>query len=293
MNDIIIPIRLKAGTKTAYETANEPLLYGEVAIVYDGVKPKIKVGNLAEDVFGDLPYFGGGAAIGDEVTGGTAGSVLFVDVDGKLGQSANYFRYDAEDRLFLGGATLEGRLSIKASTSNGWEYSVRIVDSNDVNLFAFRNDGYFTLGGSGINSIIDLQGSGPYSGIYSPAYSSVSNNIIRYEDYSGNTRMFLDMSSRTKGFLGINNTAPIAVIDVKAETALDTVAIFRGVAFQENNLTEWRSNSSLLARVSPLGHLFVPVVDSVLYKQNGVSGFTGMGAFTNFTISGGIITAAS
>jgi hypothetical protein len=56
---------------------------------------------------------GGGMAIGDPVTGGTAGSVLFVDGAGDLGQDPTNFNYDDSNRLFV----MQNMASVTISTS--------------------------------------------------------------------------------------------------------------------------------------------------------------------------------
>lgn len=69
-------------------------------------------------------------------------------------------------------------------------------------------------------------------------------------------------------------------------TNIVTMAI-KAVASQTNDLTQWRaSNDSVLASVSSTGD----ITGATLNADNG---FTGTGAYTNFTIVNGIITAAS
>lgn len=55
----------------------------------------------------------GGMAIGDAVTGGTAGSVLFVDASGNLGQdNANFFWNDTTNKLGVGTNNPGGKVSV-------------------------------------------------------------------------------------------------------------------------------------------------------------------------------------
>lgn len=89
---------------------------------------------------------GGGLNIGDPVGSGTAGSVLFVDASGDLGQdNANFFWDDANDRLGLGTATPGGRLEIVGAedvvqllvTGHSTQTSAafRVEDDSNVDVF--------------------------------------------------------------------------------------------------------------------------------------------------------------
>jgi len=149
------------------------LLTGISQLGYSGNAGLFLKVNATEDGFEFSAAGSSGISIGDSIGSGTAGSVLFLGASGVLAQDNTNLLWDyTNNRLLLGGATLEARLSIKASTSNSSEHALRIVDSNNINLFRFRNDGYFVIGGAGTNSGIDIQGTGTYAGIYSPAYSS-------------------------------------------------------------------------------------------------------------------------
>lgn len=87
------PIQLRRGTLAEWQDVNPALLYGEVAIAFDGPKPKVKIGNIDNDNFNDLPWMGGSAEIGAEVVGGLPNSIPYVNASGLL-SNTNNLQYD-------------------------------------------------------------------------------------------------------------------------------------------------------------------------------------------------------
>lgn len=126
-------------------------------------------------------------------SGGVIGMELFTNTDVRRG----FFTMNVNT----------GEIRIGGDTGG---YRPRIV-SNGIDALLFDNTGNVIVGTGVASSQLVIGGSGALAGVYSPAYNSVASNIIAYKDYTGNTRMTLDMSSTTKGDLIIAGTGSIAI----------------------------------------------------------------------------------
>lgn len=105
------------------------------------------------------------------------------------GSTPGYFTGSANGTLIAG------------NTASGFSGDLLNLQIAGVGKFKIKSTGGIDLGGSGDNTQIVILGDGTYAGMYSPAYSSSSTNIINFKDYNGNQRMTLNMSSGSAGHL--------------------------------------------------------------------------------------------
>lgn len=83
---------------------------------------------------------GSGMAIGGTVTGGLAGSVLFVDTNGNLGQdNAHFYWDDANDKLGVGTSAPTGQLQVNSTAAGNIALIVKGASSQSGNLQQWRD----------------------------------------------------------------------------------------------------------------------------------------------------------
>jgi hypothetical protein len=129
-----------------------------------------------------------GIAIGDTITGGTAGRVLFVDVDGKLGQDSGLFWHADTKRLII---------------TNG-------VGTTQLGAGSSGADIILSTGGTVYTSAI-------WSSIFGPRGSG---EAFSWSDWDGNPLMTLiTATGATKGNVGIGTSSPTSFADIAASTA--------------------------------------------------------------------------
>ncbi len=84
---------------------------------------------------------GGDIAIGGDISGGTVGSILFVDTSGNLGQdNASFFWDDTNNRLGILDATPDATLDVAGSTHLGSSTSHRVTITGELLLGSLASD---------------------------------------------------------------------------------------------------------------------------------------------------------
>ncbi|MGN6439063.1 MAG: hypothetical protein ACTHMM_21145 [Agriterribacter sp.] len=116
-------------------------------------------------------------------------------------------RIDTSGNLLLGTTTATGKLSITGTGTTGSTANIDVVNSAGTNVFRVRDDSTLLLGSGITNAQLIINSTNSTAGVFSPAYSSGSANIINYKNFSGVSRMTLDMTG-SLGLLGINTTVP-------------------------------------------------------------------------------------
>ncbi|MBX2925973.1 MAG: hypothetical protein KF746_27505 [Chitinophagaceae bacterium] len=116
-------------------------------------------------------------------------------------------RIDASGNLLLGTTTATGKLSITGTGTTGSTANINVVNSAGTNVFRVSDDSTLLLGSGITNAQLIINSTSSSAGVFSPSYSSGSANIINYKNFSGVSRMTLDMTGSI-GLLGINTTAP-------------------------------------------------------------------------------------
>jgi hypothetical protein len=147
---------------------------------------------------------------------GVSGAIQFSNGSAFASDAANLFWDDTNNRLGVGLNNPTATTQIKGASTGSGTNSFIVQDSAGTNLMSVRDDGILSLFTSSKTGQLDIQG-GSNSGIYSKAYSSQSDNIIRYKDYNGNQAMMLTMTGLGSGSLTVNNgiTSLGATIGIK------------------------------------------------------------------------------
>jgi hypothetical protein len=135
---------------------------------------------------------------------GVSGAIQFSNGSAFASDAANLFWDDTNNRLGVGTNAPSATTQIKGASTGSGTNSFIVQDSAGTNLMSVRDDGILSLFTSSKTGQLDIQG-GANSGIYSKAYSSQSDNIIRYKDYNGNQAMMLTMTGSGSGSLTVNN----------------------------------------------------------------------------------------
>jgi trimeric autotransporter adhesin len=135
---------------------------------------------------------------------GVAGAIQFSNGSAFASDASNLFWDDTNNRLGVGLNNPSATTHIKGAGTGSGTNSFIVQDSAGTNLISVRDDGILSLFTSAKTGQLDIQG-GVNSGIYSKAYSSQSDNIIRYKDYNGNQAMMLTMTGSGTGNLTVNN----------------------------------------------------------------------------------------
>jgi len=135
---------------------------------------------------------------------GVSGAIQFSNGSAFASDAANLFWDDTNNRLGIGLNNPTATTQIKGASTGSGTNSFIVQDSAGTNLMSVRDDGILSLFTSSKTGQLDIQG-GANSGIYAKAYSSQSDNIIRYKDYNGNQAMMLTMTGSGTGSLTVNN----------------------------------------------------------------------------------------
>jgi hypothetical protein len=163
--------------------------------------------------------------------------------------------YDDGTNVGIGLTNPSAFMHIKMNTTDSTVYGLKIENSAGGNLMYVRGNGAIYFGSGSLTTQVIIDSTNVYAGFYGNSYSSDTDNIIKYKDWSGNQRMTLDMSSGTNGKLGITDTTPDAQLDVEIALASNTGLIVQGAASQTANLTEWRNSSgSALSYIDANGY---------------------------------------
>jgi len=187
----------------------------------------------------------GGGAIGDPVTSGTSGSLLFVDASGNLAQdNSNLFWDDANDRLGIGTNSPSKSIDILTSASWGGINVTNTHSGSGARIFLNNNDAdiaTFEMYGSGAGAGFAKQGGfGSSTGIVIYSNSTVGSggsDSISFRT-GGYNAVQEKMRILSNGNLGIGETTPLAKLHVDSG-AIGTVGqIIKGVAGQTANLLE-------------------------------------------------------
>jgi len=222
---------------------------------------------------------GGGDSI--YTADGTISSSRIVNVNSLL------LTFDNSSMLNKGTNTLVGTTNFE------------LQNSASTSLLKVQNDGSTTIGGdTQIDGTltIDNQGATPAVGIdlwYNPVLGGTSHDI-KFSTVNGGFEV-----GRIKSLWNGNSDVSLILGDF---TDLETLHIRGGkVGIRESNPTAQlhvkgtgttSGTTALLVQNATPAELFKITDDGSLYTV-GFQGFTGTGAYTNFTIKNGIITAAS
>lgn len=161
--------------------------------------------------------------IGDEISGGISGSVLFLGASGVLTQSPARLSYSDADGLTVNpSGTIVGGFTAGANIK-GADPTFRITQGN----YGF---GYFASGDVGY-------------------FMQTTNNWAGVTSFGG-LKMGIPYWAFGSAFV------PEAIIHSKARVATDIVSIFQGTDSQSANLTEWQDVSgNILSRVDSSGNV--------------------------------------
>lgn len=196
---------------------------------------------------------GGGMAIADPVTGGTDGSVLFVDAGDLQEDNANFFWNNTTNRLGIATTTPFAPIHVYGNSSAGLQ---------------------LLAGAFGLQSAADDNGFVTINAYYDGAIKRIKDGAGGYIQFAGGNLYFAHFGSGTAGssasivysifgssagYVGIGNQSPAAMLDVNSTNASQPVIISRGASGQTGDLTQWQNNSStVLSRVKANGDLEVP-----------------------------------
>ena len=204
------------------------------------------------------------------------------------------------DRLGVGVPVPTARVDIQGSGSTTATTALMVRNSSGGVLFKVRDDGYVTLGSAGTNTGIDVQGTGSYSGIYSPAYSPASNELFVLKKYSNSvTQAKFDFTTSGSPKFGFGeNITPLAGIHNAINTTASTPSmLLSGTGYSGGTATT--TKPTLL--IEPTGTTSTGWSTSgTKLGINAESGFTGnlldlqvTGASSFKVTSGGAVTGAS
>lgn len=175
----------------------------EGSIIYDTTTQSVKFSNGS--IFANIASGGGsGGNIGDAVTGGTPGSLLFVDTGPVLAQdNANLFWNASSLLLGLGTNTPTVKLDLVAN-AGAPAMKVQNLDPNGYSVINFYDDT-----GAHKNAVgyANLGGAGPWAG---NAYMQVGAPFL-LTDVAGN--ILLSVNDATS-FVGIGTGTPSEKLDV-------------------------------------------------------------------------------
>lgn len=188
---------------------------------------------LTNDGSGNLSWAagggGGGMSIGGTVTGGTAGSVLFVGTGPVLAQdNANLFWDDANNRLGINTATPAATVEIAAGTTTIPALQISSTSSGAANTTALT-----VSVTSGTTGGTDVGVSGSISGASTVGYTTVGAQGI-----NGTTQTILDQTLATGGGPvgvrgiagGVNNSGRQATTGPLSPACRGNTAVFGYVA---------------------------------------------------------------
>ncbi len=201
---------------------------------------------------------GGGGTIGD-ATGGTAGSVLFVDASGDLGQdNANFFWDDTNNRLGIGTASPSSKLHV-TQTLDAANRAAIFDSPQSTTVFTNTYAGFYIINSDTTNNNyarIDLgDGSNPAS---ASVVAKLIDHTNDYGDLSFWTRSAGGFTEKltvlSAGNVGINATSPGAQLQVNAGASTTIGQIVKGAASQTANLQEWQNSAgTVLSSISASG----------------------------------------
>ena len=158
-------------------------------------------------------------------------------------------------------------LNATETALNSMTHNLMDLQVGGVSKFLVNNIGGLSLGSGSSDTQLIINSTGSYAGIYSPAYSPNSTDLLTMRNYaSGALQVQFNFTSSTNPIIKLGGTTS------------SFPAIKRSAATLQVRLADDSDYATLHAKT---------------YSVNGTAGFTGTGIFTSFTIEGGIITAAS
>jgi hypothetical protein len=216
---------------------------------------------------------------------GVSGAIQFSNGSAFASDAANLFWDDTNNRLGVGLNNPTATTHIKGASTGSGTNSFIVQDSAGTNLMSVRDDGILSLFTSSKTGQLDIQG-GANSGIYSKAYSSQSDNIIRYKDYNGNQAMMLTMTGSGSGSLTVNNgiTSLGATLGIKGSgsTSATTSLLVQNSAGTDRLRVYDNGDLSMGASSASIG---IFQTDSNYYKATNLHYFSS-GAYIQAAISG-------
>jgi hypothetical protein len=267
---------LVSGTNIKTVNSNSLLGAGDVAV------QETLVSGTNIKTLNSVSLLGAGNIVLAATPSGVAGAIQFSNGSAFASDAANLFWDDTNNRLGVGLNNPTATTQIKGASTGSGTNSFIVQDSAGTNLMSVRDDGILSLFTSSKTGQLDIQG-GANSGIYSKAYSSQSDNIIRYKDYNGNQAMMLTMTGSGTGSLTVNNgiTSLGATIGIKgsgstsATTALlvqNSAGVERLRVYDNGNFFVGSSFSKI--EINPNDSNYYSSQD-LHYFQGGGSGYFG------------------
>lgn len=162
-------------------------------------------------------------SIGGSVSGGTSGSVLYVDVSGNLAQdNANFFWDETNHRLGLGNAAPSKTLHVGSSSNNMTVSSTGIMTFNGTGVYQIST-----------NTYAFQSSAAPLAGIF----FSGTTNAFEFRNLSGGTEVVIDgTGSGTSYFnrkLGIGTTLPSVALELGTTTTGQSEIINAGLGSEQ------------------------------------------------------------
>lgn len=193
-------------------------------------------------------------------------------------------------------ATFAGATDIFKLESNADLFTVK--DNGDVLI----GEGDFVVNGNTVNNIIFADHSSNFVGIGNPStplrgnlHVNQSSGVANPSVISNNSGLVVGASLSNSALrLGIDASFKAYIAGGRTNSTLSTALQINPLGANVEILPNGSGNLGV-NKVSPIE--MVDVVGNVavtgVYKVGGAAGFTGTGAYTNFTIVGGIITNAT
>ena len=200
--------------------------------------------------------------IGDVITGGTPGSVLFVDNSGNLGQDNTNFNWNDTTNILSVNQIYPTIYGNQSAIDHGSIGGLSDDDHTQYALLAGRADGQFLKGGTNSGDILSLMGSsnedgsinfGLNSGVEDSSgllwASTLLSPTLKGSVISAGNLNLQSTFHPTKGRL---LTDPITIT---SPTATAVGQIIKGAVSQSGNLLEFRDSAeTLLTDIGPTGH---------------------------------------
>lgn len=179
-----------------------------------------------------------GMGINNQITGATAGSVLFAGASGVLSQSSNLYFDAALGWLGVGTNNPSGVLHVV--TTGNREFRVSSGDNANFNFVKGTSSNFGTISF--------------FTGASRSHYlSSFNDGTFRLTRDSGNGADFVITSA---GLLGVNTTSPGAQLHVVASASNVIGQIVKGAVSQSSDLMQWQNSSGVvLAAIKANGQI--------------------------------------
>jgi len=223
---------------------------------------------------------GGNMGIGNAITGATAGSVLFVNSTGQLGEDNTNFYWDyTNTRLNIGAKTPDfttvtnslnlsrnGQALVLAGGYGGGTggafFGLRANNVIGSPTAVTLGNNLLTLGGGGYDGAAWSTNQGGIRVVASQTWSNSAKGAgLLFSTTVNDTTIVTDFGALTnKGYFGLGSTAPVSRLQISGNTSINSALSNRGFAFSVDTITVNDDVSTGTVGIFSAGSFFHPTV---------------------------------